>query len=271
LWQRCHGEPGLVLDERERFWLGDVAGKRVAVLGSGDNLIAFALAGMGARVTSVDISAKQLAVARERAGQVGLAMEFVRADVCGLAELAAGSFDLVFTGGHIAIWVADLPKFYAEAVRILKPGGKLLISEYHPFCRLWKENTERLELAADYFHRGPYTYNCPAGPQHEFQWTVSDYINNGRVFIMMPMHTDSGQFMPQARAAPVQPTNLPAVAARITMAHQSQSVGEFCEPRLVRRPVNVKKTGKKNTVTNGTTCPATRRQTSRGRAAARPA
>jgi hypothetical protein len=38
------------LDERELHWLGEVAGKRVAVLGSGDNLVVFAFAGTtGAR------------------------------------------------------------------------------------------------------------------------------------------------------------------------------------------------------------------------------
>ena len=175
-WRRCHREPGLVLDERELHWLGDLAGKRVAILGSGDNLVAFALAGMGAHVTSVDISENQLAIARQRAGELGLEIEFVRADVTNLAALATGSFDLVYTGGHIAVWVSDLTKFYAEAVRILNPGGKLIVSEYHPFRRIWKAEKARLELANDYFVRGPFTYENAGGKQYEFQWTVSDYV-----------------------------------------------------------------------------------------------
>jgi cation diffusion facilitator CzcD-associated flavoprotein CzcO len=47
----------------ELKWLADVAGKSVAVLGSGDNQVVFALAGMGAKVTSIDISKQQLDVA----------------------------------------------------------------------------------------------------------------------------------------------------------------------------------------------------------------
>ena len=176
LWRRCAQEPGLVLDERERHWLGDVAGKRIAVLGSGDNLVVFALAGMGAGVTSVDIAEKQLAVARQRAAELGLEIEFVRADVTELHELATGTFDLVYTGGHIAIWVSDLRKFYREAARILKPGGRFLVSEYHPFRRIWKATKDRLELESDYFHRGPYSYDAPGGLGHEFQWTVGDYV-----------------------------------------------------------------------------------------------
>lgn len=177
VWRRCAKAPGLVLAERELHWLGDVAGKRVAVLGSGDNLVVLALAGRGARVTSVDIAANQLATARHRAAELGLAIEFVRADVTELHDLVTGSFDLVYTGGHIAIWVSDLQKFYGEAARILKPGGRLIVSEYHPFRRIWKATTDRLEIEADYFHRGPYTYEVPGGQTHEFQWTVGDYIN----------------------------------------------------------------------------------------------
>jgi 2-polyprenyl-3-methyl-5-hydroxy-6-metoxy-1,4-benzoquinol methylase len=176
IWHRCAQEPGLVLDARELHWLGHVAGKRIAVLGSGDNFVVFALAGMGARVTSVDIAENQLAVARQRAAASGLEIEFVRADVTEQHELATGTFDLVYTGGHIAIWVSDLWKFYREAARILKPGGRLLVSEYHPFRRIWKATKDRLEIEADYFHRGPYSYAVPGGQTHEFQWTVSDYI-----------------------------------------------------------------------------------------------
>ena len=189
LWRRCHRDPGQVLDMRELHWLGDLAGKRVAVLGSGDNLVAFALAGQGARVTSVDISQNQLATARQRAEELGLALarqraaklglsvEFLRADVTDLSDLSESTFDLVYTGGHIAIWISDLRKFYREATRILKPGGLLIVSEYHPFRRIWKATTDRLEIGADYFHRGPYTYEGPGGQTHEFQWTVGDYID----------------------------------------------------------------------------------------------
>jgi len=176
LWRRCHREPGLVLDERELHCLGNLSGKRVAVLGSGDNLVVFALAGMGARVTSVDISENQLAVARQRAEELGLVVEFLRSDVSDLSDLSDGRFDLIYTGGHIAIWVSDLRKFYREATRILKPGGLLVVSEYHPFRRIWKATKDRLELESDYLHRGPYSYDVPGGKGHEFQWTVGDYV-----------------------------------------------------------------------------------------------
>ena len=107
-WRRCHVEPSLALRQQELEHLGDVSGKKVCVLGSGDNLIVFALAGLGARVTSVDISQMQLDIAADRANELGLDVFFVRADVVALDSLGDEAFDVVYTGGHVAVWVSDL-------------------------------------------------------------------------------------------------------------------------------------------------------------------
>lgn len=185
VWKRCHKDPSLTFDAAELNWLNDVAGKRVAVLGSGDNQAVFALAGLGARVTSVDISERQLDVARNRAAVLGVQAEFLCADVVDLAGMSDGSFDLVFTGGHVAVWVSDLRRYYGEAARVLAPGGRLIVSEYHPFRRVWRRVRERLEVERSYFDRGPYhsivgadvLYGGPAEvEQFQFHWTVADHI-----------------------------------------------------------------------------------------------
>ena len=56
VWQRCHRDATLALSPAELVFLSNVEGKDVCVLGSGDNEVVFALAGLGAKVTSVDIS-----------------------------------------------------------------------------------------------------------------------------------------------------------------------------------------------------------------------
>ena len=133
----CHRDPSLALHSTELKWLGDIAGRSVAVLGSGDNQVVFALSGLGAKVTSVDISGQQIEVARSRAAALGLTVDFVQADVVDLSSLGDAAFDVVYTGGHVAVWVSDLRRFYGEAARILKPDGLLIVSEYHPFRRVW--------------------------------------------------------------------------------------------------------------------------------------
>jgi hypothetical protein len=65
LWRQCPQQPALAfageaLDMIQQF-AEDLSGKQVCVIGSGDNYAAFALAGMGAAVTSTDISEQRLA------------------------------------------------------------------------------------------------------------------------------------------------------------------------------------------------------------------
>ena len=72
LWRRCPNEPQLVLCHKELEHLGDLSNRRVCVLGSGDNQVVFALAGLGAAVTSVDISQNQLDIAERRSTELDL-------------------------------------------------------------------------------------------------------------------------------------------------------------------------------------------------------
>ena len=186
VWRRAHKEPDLGLDPRERAHLGDIEGKAVCVLGSGDNVVVFALAGLGARVTSVDISQSQLDIAAGRAADLGLSVSFIRADVTDLSQISDASFDIVYTGGHVAVWVSDLRSYYSEAVRILKPGRLFVVNEYHPIRRIWQDGADRLELAFSYLDRGPHRYDRSAQvpgakpgslPSYEFAWTVADYVS----------------------------------------------------------------------------------------------
>jgi len=186
IWKRCHEDPTLVFSEKVLARLQGVGGKRVCVLGSGDNQAVFALAGMGAQLTSVDISAKQLGFAMERAKVLGLEIDFVQADVTNLSELKDDSFDLIYTGGHVAVWVAELKKYYNEAVRILAPGGIFIVDEYHPFRRVWGESETELVVKNNYYKRGPYKYllgddvlyqSKGIYASFEFHWTIADFMN----------------------------------------------------------------------------------------------
>ena len=176
LWRRVHEDASLVLSEAELPFLSDVDGHDVCVLGSGDNEVAFALVGLGGRVTSVDISERRLEVAAERARTLGLDLTFLRADVTDLSALADASFDFVYTGGHMSVWVSDIRAYYAEAVRILRPGGRFVVNDYHPIRRMWLE-ADGPEPRQRYFNRGPYTYTSDEGlPTFEFHWTTADHI-----------------------------------------------------------------------------------------------
>lgn len=136
----------------------DLSGKDACVLGSGDQFAAFGLAGMGARVTSVDISEEQLAVGEARATELGLDVTFVRADVCDLRMLEDASFDLACCTNGMLIWVSDLPAFYREASRILKPGGAYFWFDIHPFQRPFYQIAGGLRVRKPYFDSAPREY-----------------------------------------------------------------------------------------------------------------
>jgi SAM-dependent methyltransferase len=73
----------ILLDDQERVLaqcLGDVAGRRVLDMATGTGRAALALAKRGARVTGVDASREMLTVARTRAADAGLIIEFAEGD-----------------------------------------------------------------------------------------------------------------------------------------------------------------------------------------------
>jgi ubiquinone/menaquinone biosynthesis C-methylase UbiE len=157
-------------------FLGGVRGKSVCVLASGDNEVAFALAGMGAKVTSVDISEGQLKIAEKRAGILGLVISFLRGDVTDLREIEDQTFDLVHSGGGVWIWISDIRQYCAEAVRILRRRGLLVVNDAHPFSLLMSDGIPWADLHS-YYDRGPLPYETTEGmPACEHFWTVSDQI-----------------------------------------------------------------------------------------------
>jgi SAM-dependent methyltransferase len=220
LWMRCPEDPTLVLSPAEVPFLSDIRGKDVCVLGSGDNEVAFALAGMGGTVTSVDISERRLEIAEERAAVLGLSMTFVRADVTNLAPIEDAAFDLVYTGGHMSVWVSDIRKYYAEAVRILRANGLLVTNDYHPIRRMWPDSDGPTSCHR-YFNRGPYEYRSEAGlPSFEFHWTVADHIqavlDAGCALVKVDEHGEENEFWTKANLDKL-PTYLLIVGRRTVL------------------------------------------------------
>jgi SAM-dependent methyltransferase len=157
-WRRCLTDPSLGFERGSlallQQYVGDLSGKSACVLGSGDNYAAFALAGLGADVTSVDISQGQLDVAAERAAQLGIDIHFVRGDVTDLPTLADEPFHFVCSTNGVMIWITDPKAYYSEACRILKPGGIFLSYDIHPFQRPWNDAPEPLKMVKPYFDSG---------------------------------------------------------------------------------------------------------------------
>jgi SAM-dependent methyltransferase len=180
LWRVCHREPTYAFDGRAlemiQSFCAPLQGKRACVIGSGDNYAAFALAGLGATVTSTDISELQLKVAAQRADTLGLDITFVACDAADLAPLARDTYDLVCSTNGFLVWIAQPARVFAAVHRVLRPGGHYIFYDIHPFQRPWKNQTT-LEMKKAYDDTGPFTDENGPGLTYEFAWTLSDLIN----------------------------------------------------------------------------------------------
>jgi ubiquinone/menaquinone biosynthesis C-methylase UbiE len=111
--------------------LGDVAGKAILDLGCGEGGYARELTRRGAIVTGVDGSARLIEVARERSGGAAAAPSFAVANASALDAIASGRFDVVVAAMSL-MDVEDYGGAVAEAHRVLRHGGELVMSITHP-------------------------------------------------------------------------------------------------------------------------------------------
>jgi SAM-dependent methyltransferase len=116
--------------------LGDVAGLRGVHLQCHIGTDTVSLARLGASMTGLDFSAPAVGAARSLAASAAADATFVQAEVYGALDvLAAGTFDLVYTGIGALCWLPDVRRWAAVVAALLRPGGRLFIREGHPM--LW--------------------------------------------------------------------------------------------------------------------------------------
>ncbi len=104
-------------------------GAAVLDMGTGTGVVACTLAALGCEVKGVDHSLDMLARATARAQAAGLAdrVQFELAD-CEQLRYPDGTFDAVTIQG-VLHHMPDVMPILREAVRVLKPGGEIYISE----------------------------------------------------------------------------------------------------------------------------------------------
>jgi len=143
----------------EQELLGDVRGKTITHLQCHFGLDSLSLARMGATVTGLDFSPEAITAAKTLTTELKVNARFVEANVYDAAECIGEPADLVFTTYGVLGWLPDLEKWARVVSDCLKPGGKLLLVEFHPF--MWAFDDDFTKLTYSYFHSDPIVEEIP--------------------------------------------------------------------------------------------------------------
>ena len=112
------------------------AGKQALDVGTGTGQFAVYLAKKGFAVTGVDLSEEMIAAARKNAAQEGLDIRLQTGDAEHL-DFADNSFDVVVSRN--LLWTLPQPEqALKEWQRVLKPGGRLVVSDGFWMNTTWK-------------------------------------------------------------------------------------------------------------------------------------
>ena len=126
-------------------------GIRVANICGSCGKKAVPLAVLGAEVTVFDISADNRRYALELAEAAGAGIDY---QVCDVLEIDlnryGGCFDVVFMEGGVLHYFHDLAQFMGIMFALLKPGGKMICSDFHPFTKI-ADTLDLQQPTMDYF------------------------------------------------------------------------------------------------------------------------
>lgn len=112
-------------------WFPQLNGLNVLCLAAGGGQQAPILAALGAHVTLLDASPRQLAQDQVVALREGLAIRLVEGDMADLSAFADASFELIVNPPS-TLFVPDLAPIWRECSRVLRPGGQLLTGFMNP-------------------------------------------------------------------------------------------------------------------------------------------
>jgi 2-polyprenyl-3-methyl-5-hydroxy-6-metoxy-1,4-benzoquinol methylase len=132
--------------------LGDIRGKTILHLQCHFGQDSLSMARMGAKVTGIDLSDKAIDQAKRMNEELKLDAEFICCNVYDLPAILNKQFDLVYTSYGAIVWLPDLMPWAKLIAGFLKPGGKLVLVEFHP--ALWMFDAHFKEVKNSYFNSG---------------------------------------------------------------------------------------------------------------------
>ncbi|KAF9302069.1 hypothetical protein BGZ74_005900 [Mortierella antarctica] len=159
-------EKGSTLYQEEKDLLGSLFGLKVCHLqcNAGQDTLSLVTKLGAENPVGVDISDTAIEFAQKLSRESGIPATFIRSDVFAYFETAEPEqFDVVFVSYGAVNWLSSM-KTWAQGIhKILKPGGRLCLVEFHPVAYMFDEHQVQ-----------SYPYSSSGSPIVEDG--VSDYV-----------------------------------------------------------------------------------------------
>ncbi|GAB4515601.1 MAG: hypothetical protein OHK0046_19390 [Anaerolineae bacterium] len=204
----------------------DVAGKKVLLLAGGGGQQSAAFAMLGAQVTVLELSDKQLERDQMALAHYGYTAELHQGDMRDLSRFEAASFDMVWHPYSIN-FVPDVSVVFAQVARVLRPRGMYRTAWGNPFTKntderdwngqgytlkyLYQDGEMQAEDMTWDVEGEDGSITLVEGP-HEFNHTLSTFINQlaAHHFAILALWEDTS--MADKNAAPGTWAHFTAVA-----------------------------------------------------------
>ena len=147
LERQIAGHFGIGASSSERF-----AGLRILDIGCGGGVLSEALARLGADVTGIDVTRRNIHVARQHAAASGLQIYYLPGSAEHLAE-AGERFDVVLNM-EVVEHVADLDSFMTACSDLVRPGGMMFVATINRNPLAWLTAVFGAEYVLRWLPRG---------------------------------------------------------------------------------------------------------------------
>ena len=144
--------------------IGDIKGKDLLHLQCHFGQDTLSLARMGANVTGLDLSDKAINIGKSISQELNIPADFICSNTYDAEKNIDKKFDVIFVSYGAICWLADLKKWGEIIFNLLKPGGRVLVVEFHPALMMYSEDFKTIEFG--YFNTQPFV--------EEFKGTYAD-------------------------------------------------------------------------------------------------
>ncbi|WP_045520790.1 class I SAM-dependent methyltransferase [Neobacillus niacini] len=122
--------------KKHKQYFENIVGKKIANICGSNGRKAVPLALLGAEVTVFDISAENQKYALELAEYANTSINYIVTDIYDIdLKKYRSHFDMLYLEGGILHYFNDIDKFMFILFSLLKDGGEMILSDFHPLRR----------------------------------------------------------------------------------------------------------------------------------------